>query len=350
MSQNFFPVSQSDHVTFTYDNSTGWDYQALRAVFELGDWLTTPPTIVADERMCEVVAFNRPNYALVSLPNRTPVNQEILRTVQALYQNTRVFRFADVAAHLTLQFGTRLAPANKPWPAKVKYLDAPHERILFYASQLENIATAIQMTYGSQKRVAFVATCYDKPRSDMGLTEEQQFTEGRRQTLLVDDIAAICAHAQRSAFQSQRIFPVFVSFQYGDKQQEAERAARASASQSCPTPIVFLDELDLNNGFLDQIAALLAMQQFAQKHQSFCIALGNASTYQHLVGAVGYFDASIVALHNFALESAKDDREYWLTLGRSIPGCHAYQQQHEGDWAPVLQSMKDKLTQLLSYG
>ncbi|MDX1985704.1 MAG: hypothetical protein SFV17_03360 [Candidatus Obscuribacter sp.] len=344
-------MSQSKSLVLAYGNSAGWDFQALRAVFQLCDMASIDPTIICDERMAEVISLNRA-YKLVTVPNRAAVSDEMMQSVALECGESLVelLRFSQVANLLQSRFNIPAGPCGRPFPIRSAYLNPLRGQKVSYFEQLNAIAGEVKESFGDSFNAVFVVVCYDKPRSDSALTESEQYLEGRRQSLLIDDIALVCADLQKKALSKNRgLFPVFLSFQYGDIDLESARAEEASSRQGCPYGIKFLKFLDLNNGFSQQVAALSAIKDRAMVHGLPSLSFGNASTYLHLIGTVGYFDHSVVALHAYPIADAlKDDRRYWLELNDLIGGYHVYQQETPGEWGAVFSACSEKLSALLA--
>lgn len=367
-------MSQSESFVLAYGNSAGWDFQALRAVFQLCDMAHIDPTIVCDERMAEVISLNRP-YNLVVVGNRTPVSDQLmLHLARDCEAPVKLLRFSEVANFLQDNFNIQSGPCGKPYPSRSAYLSSLGGRKISawkgletmsgkrsaylasvggrrgsYTEQIFEISNEIEDKFGNGFNAVFIVVCYDKPRSDSAMTESEQYLEGRRQSLLIDDIATVCAELQQKAIsKGSGSFPVFISFQYGDIEQERARADAASSRQGCPYGIKFLKDLDLNDGFGQQLVALSAIKNHALIHGQPSLSFGNASTYLHLIGSLGYFDHSVVALHAYPIADAlKDDRRYWLELNDLIGGYHVYQQKTPGDWGAVFTASSEKLSALL---
>ncbi len=343
-------MSQSESFVLAYENSAGWDFQALRGVFQLCDRAHIDPTIICDERMAEVISLNR-SYRLVTVPNRSNVSNQLLQSValDCGESPVKVLRFSEVAKFLQDNFSIPIGPCGKPYPIRSAYLNSSCGRKVSYYEQLSAITGEVKEAFGSSFSAVFIVVCYDKPRSDIALTESEQFLEGRRQSLLIDDVAAVCAALQEKALRKGGgVFPVFLSFQYGDIEQERARAKDSSSRQGCLYGIKFLNFLDLNNGFGQQLAALSAIKDHAVIHGLPSLSFGNASTYLHLIASVGYFADSVVALHAYPIaDTLKDDRRYWLELNDFIGGYHVYQQKTPGDWGAVFSNCSARLSALL---
>ena len=235
-----------------------------------------------------------------------------------------------------------LKPSHKPYLASSTTLVRSYRNILDKLVERYNNYT-----------VLFSIVSGLKPFSDIGRTPNEQRLEGERQTYPFEEIATVLKFVQDYLIE-QNIAVIAISAQYGNPKEIKQLVSKVNQDKHLKFPIETVEEIDWSDRPEQQAAFFSAVHGRACDMGLPSVALGNASTYQHLIiAATGGFHLSAVALDSYAKDNSRDGRPYWQELGNGeLSGLKVFQQEKDapGDWKPVTQAIQAYLCEgILNY-
>jgi hypothetical protein len=218
------------------------------------------------------------------------------------------------------------------------YLEVPRALVEHYLGRLEAAAREL-----GARQTVFAVVSGLKPESDVGKDAEQRHEEGRRQTYPLERIADVAMHLQRS-LDARGIAVVPLCVQYGDRAELSATLAEIQAEKGLAHPLRIVEDVDWNDGPLQQAAFYAALRRHGAEHHSPVVVFGNASTYLHLIFAsAGGFDAMAVALHGYPVQHPRDGRAYWEDVASHSRSLRTFRQMHAGEWDDVTEAICEYL-------
>lgn len=200
---------------------------------------------------------------------------------------------------------------------------------------------------GQRDKVLPIIVSGLKPESDEGGDDKRKRIEaGRRQTFPFENIASVI-HRVENDFPDYAMLPI--SVQYGDPEELQALFDEISTNASLRQGIWLPKTVDWNNDFLNQAKFIASIQTYCRQNNLPTISVGNASTYLHLILALGGFDHSLVAHDSEQDPKAIQNRKYWRNVAlQNICGVKVFTQMDDnpGDWTNVTNDMCGALREI----
>ena len=206
----------------------------------------------------------------------------------------------------------------------------------------------------SNRRTIFVIVSGLKPESDEGgnILDARKL-EGARQTFPFENISLILRNLQET-FSEIQIVPI--SVQYGDPRLLKDLFAQLSKEFGLSNAgIILPDCVDWSDDFLAQACFMQALCSFNCNQGFPPLAVGNASTYGHLLLALNSWHFNngkmFIAHDSFPGEVRVKNRAYWRELSQfQLGGVNVVPQpeNNPGNWEQVAQQLSALLIQEIS--
>jgi len=316
-------------------NSLGYDFRDFEAVLAFAaahanDSLYIYTRASNIELFAATLAGDQVSY--IGYPKREPAFER-LATLSARLGVEPANSLSFRALHAAVQNRPKL-PSGYLLPSADGYLRSIPALVDRYHAQLVELAAEY-----SAQRVVFAVVSGLKPESELGADHSARAEEGRRQTFPLSSVVRVVGQVQR-ALQPLGVAFVPLYVQYGSRNDVLSQLAEANRSSDLCSPLRLLLDVDWDSQPQQQAACYSAIQRYSRERKLPAVALGNASTYQHLIlGAVGGFDAMAVALHGYEVAHAGDGRAYWDELSRALPFLRTFRQECPGVWDGVASAM-----------